>query len=133
GCDHPAVTEAIARLDTAVRESALNADAEQIHRAVQFAIEAHAGVCRRSGEPYVVHPIEVATILARMRLDQETIIGALLHDVVEDSGVELSDIEKQFGSRVARLVDGVTKLGRIPWTGDADHATKERARQAESL
>ncbi len=131
--DEDAIRAAVARLEAAIKEAAPNADLDYIQRAVAFATEAHEGMRRRSGEPYVVHPIEVATILARMRLDQETIAGALLHDVAEDCGVPLEQIEKQFGSRVARLVDGVTKLGRIPWTGESDQATKERERQAESL
>jgi GTP pyrophosphokinase len=98
-------------------------------------MESHDGVCRRSGEPYVVHPIEVATILANMALDPETIAAALLHDVVEDSDVRIEQLEERFGSRVARLVDSVTKLGRIPWSGDVeqDQATREKEAQAESL
>ncbi|MEA2513729.1 MAG: diphosphokinase / guanosine-3,5-bis(diphosphate) 3-diphosphatase [Thermomicrobiales bacterium] len=129
----PAIIEATAGLEATVREHLPTANLELIQRAVDFAIEAHGGVCRKSGEPYVVHPIEVAAILARMRLDSETVTAALLHDVVEDSGVESEELEKQFGERIARLVDGVTKLGRIPWTADSDSATRERTAQAESL
>ncbi|MGI8475581.1 MAG: RelA/SpoT family protein, partial [Thermomicrobiales bacterium] len=83
-----------------------------------------------------VHPIEVAIILSRMRLDPEMITAALLHDVVEDCGVTLEVLTKQFSERVARLVDGVTKLGQIPWTGETDsesQASRERTAQAESL
>src|SRR6476660_2823081 len=104
-----------------------------IERAVDRAIEWHAGQERKSGEPYVVHPIEVAILLSRMSVDTEAIIAALLHDVVEDSAVSLDTVRAEFGDRVALLVDGVTKLGQIPWTGDGDQATRERAVQAENL
>lgn len=68
-----------------------------------------------------------------MRLDPEMIAAALLHDVVEDCGITLEDLSTRFGERVAKLVDGVTKLGQIPWSGDVDQASRERAAQAESL
>src|SRR5688572_10580365 len=81
---HPAVETASAVLDATIAEHLPTANLDLIHNAVNFAIEAHGEVCRKSGEPYVIHPIEVANILARMRLDSETIAAALLHDVVED-------------------------------------------------
>ena len=82
-----------------------------------------------------MHPIAVATILARMQLDAETIAGALLHDVIEDTPITLERVESEFGERVARLVDGVTKLGRIPWTADDGEGagSREKAHQAENL
>jgi guanosine-3',5'-bis(diphosphate) 3'-pyrophosphohydrolase len=129
----PAIVTASAALEAAIAENLPTANLDLIRHAVDFAIEAHAGVFRRSGEPYVVHPIEVASILARMRLDSETVAAALLHDVVEDSGVTTDELGKEFGERITRLVDGVTKLGRIPWSGDIDSATRERTAQAESL
>ena len=106
---------------------------EIIERAVDRAIEWHAGQARKSGEPYVVHPIEVAILLSRMSADTEAIIAALLHDVVEDSAISLDTVREEFGDRVAALVDGVTKLGQIQWTGEGDQATRERAVQAENL
>jgi len=127
---HPAVREAIAHLNAEVEEHLPTANRELIARGVEFAIDAHSEVCRKSGEPYVVHPIEVAAILARMRLDSETIVGALLHDVVEDTDYTSEQIQKQFGERISRLVDGVTKLGRIPWTADEDPGKPERDAQA---
>ena len=129
----PAVEKAVARLDEAIGENLPTANLDLLHEAVNFAIEAHGEICRKSGEPYVVHPIEVAIILARMRLDTETIAAALLHDVVEDSGVTTEQLGKQFGERVARLVEGVTKLGRIHWSAEGDSASRERTAQAESL
>ncbi len=111
-------------------------DTELIERAYRFADDAHAGVVRKSGEPYIVHPVAVAIILAEMQLDPETLSAALLHDVVEDTDTNIKDIENAFGERVAALVEGVTKLSQIPWSGegtDDDRATRESARQAESL
>jgi GTP diphosphokinase / guanosine-3',5'-bis(diphosphate) 3'-diphosphatase len=83
-----------------------------VHRAYELANAAHAGVIRKSGEPYITHPLTVAAILADVHLDAETIAAALLHDVVEDTRVTLEDLKTQFGDTVAELVDGVTKLSQ---------------------
>lgn len=99
-----------------IKQSGVAYDIDKITEAYEFAAEAHEGQKRRSGEPYVSHPAAVAIILIDLGLDTDSVIGALLHDVVEDTPVELSTIEKQFGSDVALLVDGVTKLGRIPYS-----------------
>jgi GTP pyrophosphokinase len=90
-----------------------NANVGLIQRAYEAATEAHAGQVRSSGEPYITHPVEVAHYLARLQLDPETIAAALLHDVPEDTDISLADIERRFGREVARLVDGVTKLGKF--------------------
>ncbi|MDQ3779740.1 MAG: bifunctional (p)ppGpp synthetase/guanosine-3',5'-bis(diphosphate) 3'-pyrophosphohydrolase, partial [Chloroflexota bacterium] len=129
------VGDALNELLETVREHAPAADLELIRRAAALAIEGHGNDRRKSGEPYVRHPIEVATILAMMQLDAETLAGAILHDVIEDTPVGLDRVQEEFGPRVARLVDGVTKLGRIPWTSDdgSTVATREKAHQAESL
>ncbi len=82
----------------------------QILRAFDFAYQAHQGQTRQSGEPYFLHPLEVAEILSDLEMDTASIVAALLHDVVEDCGVPLEKIEKEFGKEVASLVDGVTKL-----------------------
>jgi guanosine-3',5'-bis(diphosphate) 3'-pyrophosphohydrolase len=118
-----------------VSKAASPANVELVKRAAQHAIEAHQADLRQSGEPYAMHPIAVATILARMQLDAETIAGALLHDVIEDTPITLERVESEFGERVARLVDGVTKLGRIPWTADDGEGpgSREKAQQAENL
>ena len=111
-------------------------DTTQIEAAYAFSDDAHAGVRRKSGELYISHPVKVAIILAEMQLDQETLTAALLHDVVEDTDVTIDDIQKHFGPRIAALVEGVTKLSRIPWTsdlGDEEQALREKERQAESL
>ncbi|RMG28839.1 MAG: GTP diphosphokinase [Gammaproteobacteria bacterium] len=89
------------------------ADRERLERAVRFAIDAHAGQVRASGEPYVTHVLAVADILNDLQLDTSALVGGLLHDVVEDTAVTLEDVERLFGATVARLVDGVTKMHEI--------------------
>ena len=86
-----------------------------IDKAYQFAEGAHQNQLRNSGEAYILHPLEVARILAELEMDEATIAAALLHDVVEDTSYTIEDIEKEFGSEIALLVDGVTKLGRIEY------------------
>lgn len=86
---------------------------EQIHRAFLLAQSAHRGQKRRTGEPYISHPVAVACILADMKMDYQTIMAALLHDVIEDTAVEKSVISEKFGEAVANLVDGVSKLTQI--------------------
>ncbi len=90
-------------------------DIELIRKAYAFARDAHQGQTRISGEPYINHPLNVAFILANLELDVVTISAGLLHDVVEDTGITLEDIEGNFGSEIALLVDGVTKLSRIEY------------------
>lgn len=99
---------------------------DRIIRAYQFGESAHSGQFRKSGETYFIHPIHVSLILAELELDEDTIVAGLLHDVVEDTKYTLEDVGKEFGSQVALLVDGVTKLGQI------HYETKEE-RQAENL
>src|SRR5437588_422015 len=95
--------------------SAYNAevDRDRITRAFLFAAEAHEGQQRRSGEDFVLHPWGAAKICAQLRLDDETIAAALLHDVVEDTDVELDEVRAEFGEEIAKLVEGVTKLTRV--------------------
>lgn len=87
-----------------------------IKKAYELADKAHSGQMRESGDPYITHPVSVAIILADFGLDTDSVAAALLHDVVEDTEVEIVQIEKEFGSDIAALVDGVTKLGRIPYS-----------------
>ena len=86
---------------------------DRLAKAFAFASKAHKGVTRKSGEPYIIHPVEVAMILADLRMDVETLIAALLHDTVEDTDVTSELVEQEFGANVAQLVDGVTKITRI--------------------
>jgi len=102
------------------------ADVEPLMRAYVFAAKAHKGQERISGEPYLSHPLEVAGILTELRLDTGTVAAGLLHDVVEDTHSTLTEIKELFGSEVATVVDGVTKLSRIPFS------TREEA-QAENI
>ncbi|HBH95684.1 MAG TPA: (p)ppGpp synthetase [Ruminococcaceae bacterium] len=101
-------------------------DLNKIEAAYEFAEKAHRGQVRTSGEPYISHPVAVAYILLEMCMDTDTLCAALLHDVVEDTGVELDAIRKKFGEDVALMVDGVTKIGKVPLN------TKEE-QQAENI
>jgi len=88
-------------------------DMEAIQRAYYVANQAHQGTVRRSGEPYIQHPLEVALLLADMRIDADSIVAALLHDVVEDTDFTLNELRQQFGDAVANIVDGVTKFDSL--------------------
>jgi guanosine-3',5'-bis(diphosphate) 3'-pyrophosphohydrolase len=90
-----------------------NADLKIIEKAYYFSEKAHEGQIRRSGEPYISHPLSVAGILADLRLDLDTIATGLMHDTVEDTGVTMDDIRREFGDVIAHLVDGVTKIGQM--------------------
>ena len=92
----------------------LNLDLDKIKLALGFAEESHQGQYRKSGDDYIVHPVEVAKILMDMKMDTDTIVAGLLHDVVEDTLIPIADIKYNFGDTVATLVDGVTKLKALP-------------------
>lgn len=96
-----------------LEDSGSNYDIDRIMQALEFAAKAHEGQKRKSGEPYIFHPIEVAKILVSYDCDTDSIIAALLHDTVEDTEVTLDQVKKLFGQEVASLVDGLTKLGKI--------------------
>ena len=102
------------------------ADEDMLNRAYVYAIKAHGGQKRASGEAFFNHPLEVAAILTEMKLDGATIAAALLHDVVEDTEITQSELESKFGPEIASLVDGLTKIEKL------DLVTKE-ATQAENL
>ncbi|MDR2492192.1 MAG: HD domain-containing protein, partial [Coriobacteriales bacterium] len=85
----------------------------QLRSAFDFANSAHVGQVRKSGEPFINHPVQVALILAELRMDVDTVTAALLHDTVEDSSASLADVEEGFSTDVMTLVDGVTKITRI--------------------
>ncbi|MEE1280373.1 MAG: bifunctional (p)ppGpp synthetase/guanosine-3',5'-bis(diphosphate) 3'-pyrophosphohydrolase [Oscillospiraceae bacterium] len=104
------------QLMDAIDRNIKNLNKDKIISAFSFAQAAHEGQKRKSGEPYIVHPLAVARLLVEMGMDTDTIVAALLHDVVEDTEVELCEVESKFGSDVAALVDGVTKLGLLPLT-----------------
>ncbi len=93
------------------------AKAEPIRRAYDFAVLAHANQARKSGEPYIQHPLHTAYVLAEIKSDLPTIVAGLLHDVPEDTKYTISDIQENFGQEVATLVEGITKLGKIKYRG----------------
>jgi guanosine-3',5'-bis(diphosphate) 3'-pyrophosphohydrolase len=109
-----------------VRANTPDADVELLRRAYVFSALEHKGQVRHSGEPYLVHPLEVASLLADMRLDVVAIAAGLLHDVVEDTLTTIGRIQELFGPEVAHVVEGVTKIGAIPFASS-------EARQAENF
>lgn len=101
---------ALAHLENLLTDYLSASDVQSVNRAYYFAEQAHYGQTRRSGEPYVTHPLAVATILAEMHMDHQSLMAGLLHDVIEDTGVTKIDIAARFGQDVAELVDGVSKF-----------------------
>ena len=90
-------------------------DVAVIREAYDFCVAAHGDQKRLSGEPFYMHPVSVACILIKLGMDTETVVAALLHDVVEDTDFSIEEVRKKFGGDVAELVDGVTKLGKMPF------------------
>ena len=113
-------------LEAKLRQVRPNDDLAPLRQAYDFACRQHNGQFRTSGDPYIIHPVEVARILAEMNLDIVTLQTGLLHDTVEDTGAKLEDIRKQFGPDVAHCVDGVTKLSKV-------HLYSREERQAENV
>ena len=105
--------ERFADLQDMTRGYLTDEEEAKLEKAFRFAAAAHEGACRKSGEPFIAHPVEVAIILADLRMDVETLCAALLHDTVEDTDVTSQLVEQEFGPHVAQLVDGVTKITRI--------------------
>ncbi|HLF04280.1 MAG TPA: HD domain-containing protein, partial [Dehalococcoidia bacterium] len=93
----------------------------RIEQAYAYAHQCHQGQTRKSGEPYIVHPLQTAVFLADLHLDADTIMAALLHDVAEDCGVSIQELSSRFGAEVGKLVDGVTKLTRMDYRLQASH------------
>src|SRR5271154_402222 len=102
------------------------ADEAVLNRAYVYSMKAHGAQLRESGDPYFSHPVEVAGLLAQMKLDTASVATGLLHDTVEDTVATLDDIEQRFGGEIARLVDGVTKLSRLELQSD-------QSKQAENF
>ena len=114
------------QLKQEMAESGRPYDFELVDRAYALAAAAHEGQFRRSGEPYICHPLSVARILVELGMDSESVAAALMHDVAEDTAVSIDEIRQKFGAQVALLVDGVTKLTQITFSNVED-------RQAENL
>ena len=104
-------------------------DISMIEKAYRIAYEAHKGQKRKSGEPYIIHPLCVAIILADLELDKETIVAGLLHDVVEDTVMTSEEVRKEFGAEVELLVDGVTKLTQLSYSADKIEVQAENLRK----
>jgi len=118
----------IAAITQRLKQHHPDANIERVQRAFAFAAQAHSGQFRSSGEPYIIHPIEVARILSDLRMDEDSIIAALLHDTVEDTSVSLGDIQNLFGESVVNLVDGLTKVGQITFSS-SEHKQAENFRK----
>jgi RelA/SpoT family (p)ppGpp synthetase len=124
---HAPASSAIALCD-ALRGYLDDQTVDQVYKAYLFGAEAHAGQQRRSGEPYIHHPVAVAEILTGLKLDSRSIIAAILHDVIEDTSTAKEKLETEFGEEVARLVDGVSKIGKIQFDSK-EHAEAENFRK----
>ena len=116
----------LAQLMTEVHEYLPADDIEFIQSAYEYAYLAHDGQTRKSGEPFIVHPIMVSLRLAQLRLPTDLVAAGLLHDTVEDCGIEVDDLRKEFGNSVTLLVDGVTKLKQIELKAMGKGAAKRR-------
>ena len=112
-----------------IRKYHPSTDVSMIRKAYETAKKAHGDQCRKSGEPYIIHPLWVAIILADLEMDKETIAAGLLHDVVEDTKVSEDEIREMFGEEVSLLVDGVTKLGRLSYSSDKLEVQAENLRK----
>ena len=112
-----------------VRKYHPSTDISMIEKAYRIAKEAHKDQVRKSGEPYIIHPLWVGIILADLEMDKETIVAGMLHDAVEDTAMTLDDITKEFGEEVALLVDGVTKLGQLSYSQDKLEVQAENLRK----
>ncbi|MCQ2422444.1 MAG: bifunctional (p)ppGpp synthetase/guanosine-3',5'-bis(diphosphate) 3'-pyrophosphohydrolase [Lachnospiraceae bacterium] len=112
-----------------IRKYRPNTDLSDIEKAYEIAKAAHGNQRRKSGEPYIIHPLSVAIILAELEMDKETIIAGILHDVVEDTSVTDEELKKEFGNEVALLVDGVTKLTQLNYSQDKIEVQAENLRK----
>ena len=109
-----------------------NSDSALIQRAYDFANSYHEGQLRKSGEPYLIHPLNVAYILSTLELDDETICAALLHDIVEDTPVTNEDLKREFGDAIAEMVAGVTKLGTLRYTSAEEQQVLSNGKRYKS-
>ena len=106
-----------------------SADLSMIEKAYRLASSEHKDQRRKSGEPYIIHPLWVGIILADLEMDKETIVAGILHDTVEDTDATVEDVAREFGDEVALLVDGVTKLGKLPYSQDKLEVQAENLRK----
>ena len=104
-------------------------DRELLVRAYRFSEEAHRGQVRNSGDPYITHCVDVAKILADLQLDSTTVASGLIHDVVEDTRMTIDDVEREFGKDIAAIVDGLTKISKLPTGGSQEERQVESYRK----
>lgn len=115
----------IQNIITQMKKNNRRSDSKLIMKAYKYADENHRGQCRKSGEPYIIHPLSVAYILSKIELDDATICAALLHDVVEDTDVTYEQMKKEFGEEISAMVDGVTKLSTIQYTSAKERQVED--------
>ena len=99
-------------------------DTKNVKKAYEWASELHKEQKRKSGEPYIIHPIQVAGILAELKMDTATVISGYLHDVVEDTTATLQDVRDNFGETIAQIIDGVTKISKIQYQSSQNSLQK---------
>ena len=114
---------------TTIRQYRPSTDLSMIEKAYKVASDAHTGQLRKSGEPYIIHPLSVAIILAELELDKETIVAGILHDIIEDTNISEAEVAKEFGEEVLLLVDGVTKLTQMNYSTDKIEIQAENLRK----
>src|SRR5690554_5612492 len=122
------------RLNTIVkkiRRYLPDADIEMLRRAFRFASDMHEGQVRKSGEPYMSHPLEVMDLIADLRLDVSSLVAGLLHDTVEDCATTVEELSEMFGEDVAFLVDGVTKLSKFEFNTREEHQARSEEHTSE--
>ena len=127
--DYTPAEELFQKLLSEIRKYHPSDDLSMVEKAYYAAKAAHEGQVRKSGEPYIIHPVNVALILAELELDKESIIAGLLHDVVEDTVMTHEDVAREFGQEVADLVEGVTKVTQIDWGMDKEDVQAENLRK----
>ena len=118
------------QFEETVKKNVPSANLSHVREAFDFARLAHGDQKRKDGTPFITHPLAAAEIIAEMSLDEESIIAALLHDTVEDTGITHEDIEKKFGTEVAELVEGVTKLTRVTYSNKEDEQMENLRKQS---
>ena len=127
------VLESYRALEEKVKAYSRNLDTKRLFAAFQYADSAHSGQLRKDGSPYITHPLVVAEIVAELELDTDSIISALLHDCIADTGATHEEIAKLFGPAVADLVEGVTKLTRVQYTSTEEEQMENLRKMLKAM
>jgi guanosine-3',5'-bis(diphosphate) 3'-pyrophosphohydrolase len=125
---HDNSQETLQRIIRLYEEYSGQHDGNRIAEAYEYARAAHEQQRRATGEPYIIHPLATAEILTELEVDCDTLVASLLHDTIEDTGISYEELAARFGEDVASLVDGVTKLGRIPYSSKEEFQAKTSAK-----